>query len=94
MDELSLMASGIENKIKKLIVKYRQVKDKITQVEKENRSLQDELLAEQQRVRALEQRLADLDAAGALASGDTSLARKKVVELLRDIEKCQALLSR
>lgn len=94
MDELSLMASGIENKIKKLIVKYRQIKDKITQVERENRSLQDELSAEKQRVRALEQRLADLDAAGTLVSGDSSLARKKVVELLRDIEKCQALLSR
>lgn len=89
-----MMASGIENKIKKLIVKYRQIKDKITQVERENRSLQDELSAEKQRVRALEQRLADLDAAGTLASGDSSLARKKVVELLRDIEKCQALLSR
>jgi chromosome segregation ATPase len=93
MDELSLIVEGLENKVKKLLIRNKQLKDKIFQLEEERLTLSGKAEAQATRIQQLEGMLAELEAARALGSGDTMHARQKVNELLREIDKCQLLLN-
>ena len=94
MDELSLIIEGIDNKIKKLLVRNNQLQERIIQFEEEKRSLSSELEALTAKLRDSENELAEVKVAGLLKMGDSSYARQRINELLREIEKCQALLNR
>ena len=93
MDELTLIVEGLENKVKKLLVRNKQLKDKIFQLEQERLTLVEKAELQASRVQQLEERMAELESAKVLGSGDTMLARQKINELLREIDKCQSLLN-
>ena len=94
MDELSVIVEGIGNKVKKLILRNVQLKDKLLQAEIEHTGLRDKITEQQKQIEALQNQVATMQLAGLLNDGDTVLARQKVDELLREIEKCQVLLNR
>ncbi len=94
MDELSLIVEGISNKVKKLLVRNKQLKEKVFHLETEKLELQARLREEQTLIKQLENRLAEVQVAKALNADDSLNARQKVNELLREIEKCYSLLNR
>lgn len=94
MEFLPLVVEGIENKIKKLVVRNRQL-------HQENRDLQrklDQLGVENQTLRGevqnLEEAIVKLKVSKSLSNGDQNQARLKIEELLREIDKCYTLLNR
>jgi uncharacterized protein YigA (DUF484 family) len=94
MDELSLIVEGIINKVKKLTVRNKQLKDRIFELENENARLVEELESQAARNDQLEQRIGAVQTAGLLDAEDSFQAKQKVNELLREIEKCYSLLNR
>ena len=93
MDELSLIAEGLENKVKKLLVRNRQLKEKIFQLEEERFKMQEQVDDRSQQIKQFEEQLAGLEAARVIGRGDSVHARQKINELLREIDKCQSLLN-
>jgi chromosome segregation ATPase len=94
MDELSIIVEGIGNKVKKLIIRNKQLKEKLLQFEEEKRDLLENIENQTRQIRELESRIASLQVARVLDTGDSVHARQKVNDLLREIEKCQVLLNR
>ncbi len=94
MDEIALLVEGIENKVKKLTVLNKQLTDKNESLEADKRELQGELTGAQQRIAKLEKEMVHLEVAGSLGAGETSRAKQKINELLREIEKTTVLLNR
>ncbi len=94
MDEFSVIVEGIGNKVKRLILRNKQLKDKLLQVEEDKMSLKDKIGRQEERIQQLESTISDLQVSMVLGSGDTSHARQKLNDLLREIEKCQTLLNR
>lgn len=94
MDELSVIAESIGNKVKKLIIRNKQFKDKLLKTEEEKASLLEKIEKQAEHISNLEDRFASLQVARMLETDDASLARQKVNDLLREIEKCQMLLNR
>ena len=94
MDELSVIVEGIGNKVKKLFLKNIQLKDKLLQAESEKAGLREKIAEQQKQIKALEGQVSTLQVTGSLNNGDAVLARQKVNDLLREIEKCQVLLNR
>lgn len=94
MDELSVIVEGVGNKVKKLIIRNNQLKDKMLELESEKISLQEKIRVQSTQIQQLESRLADMQLGRVLGSDKPLLARQKINELLREIEKCQALLNK
>ncbi len=94
MDELTLIVEGIQNKLKKLTIRNKQLKEKILSLETDNRSLQKDLEGSAQRIGELEKELTNVQAAKLLEGTDSSRAKQKINELLREIEKSTVLLNR
>lgn len=91
---MGLAVEGIINKTQRLILRNRQLKEKITQLEADQQNLKDELSEQASRIRDLEERLSSSHIGSVLEKDDSNQARQKVNELLREIEKCYALLNR
>ncbi len=94
MDEFSLIVEGIGNKVKRLILKNKQLKDSMLQVEEEKMILREKINQQEGLIRQLESTLSEVKVAKVLASEGVPKARQKLNDLLREIEKCQALLNR
>ncbi|MFO7997570.1 MAG: hypothetical protein R6U86_01165 [Bacteroidales bacterium] len=93
MDELSLIVEGLENKVKKLLIRNKQLKDRIFQLEQERLNLMGQVEVQTGRLQQMEERLGEAQSARVLKKGDTLQARQKIHELLREIDKCQSLLN-
>ncbi len=94
MDELSLIVEGIMNKVRKLTVYNKQLKEKIFSLGEEKLMLENDLAAKSERISQLEKDLISLQSASVLEGKDPFMAKQKIEELLREIEKCQVLLNR
>ncbi|HAJ98939.1 MAG TPA: hypothetical protein DCM62_02830 [Bacteroidales bacterium] len=94
MDELGLAAESIQVKIKKLLFLNRQLSERIKVLSVEKQALQDKLSANELQTADLEQRVASLRVATYLKKDDSEKAKQVVAEMLREIEKCFALLNR
>ncbi len=94
MDELKLFLEGIENKIKRLIIKQKSLIEQIEALKAE-KGEKDRLIADQlSRIEELEKKIEVVGSAKALSSEDNTIARHKIDEILRDIDKCLVLLNR
>ena len=94
MDEFSVIVEGIGNKVKRLILRNKHLKDKLLQIEEDRIALKDKIGRQEERIQQLESTISELQVSMVLRSGDSSHARQKLNNLLREIEKCQALLNR
>lgn len=94
MDEFSVIVEGIGNKIKRLIIRNKQLKDKLLQADEEKMVLHEKISKQAEHIRQLENDLSELHVSKVLKTANPLHARQKLNELLREIEKCQALLNR
>ncbi len=92
MNELTLMLEGIANKVKKLMLNDKIMKDKFYYLEQENISLQDKIDVLNTNIEQLEKKIAQVQASKVLDGNDNMHAKQKVNELLREIEKCYELI--
>ncbi len=94
MDELKLFLEGIENKIKRLLIKQGALADQIEKLSAENEE-KERLIKEQQiRIRELEKKIEVIGAAKVISHEDNTVAKHRIDEILRDIDKCLVLLNK
>ncbi len=94
MDELQLFLEGIENKIKRLIIKQKSLLEEIEGLKAE-KGEKDRLIADQsRRIEDLEKKIEVVGSAKALNSEDNTIVRHKIDEILRDIDECLVLLNK
>ena len=94
MDELGLTVEGIINKTRKLILRNGQLKQKVETLEAEQQRLVEQINEQASRIKEMEEKLSGNYLSAAFGKTDSVQARQKVNELLREIEKCYALLNR
>lgn len=94
MDDLVLIVEGIQNKIKKLSARNIMLQEQVASLQAGKDRLQSELDASLERVRRLEEELTQMQFARMADGVDSSRAKQKIDELLRDIEKTTVLLNK
>lgn len=94
MDDLSVLVSGIEHKLMLLLKQQQKSAQQIESLSVENQKLKLQVVRQQQQINQLTEQLKVLlfskDMEHVFGKSD---AKKRINELLRDIEKCIALLS-
>ena len=94
MEILPLVVEGIENKIKKLAFNNQQLKKENLDLHDEKQVLEERNQDLAARIQQQEEVINKLKVAKVLSGKDNLQARQKINELLREIEKCYALLNR
>ncbi len=94
MDELSLIVEGITNKIRKLALQNKKLQQQVLELQDQQVRLTDSLQQQLQQNEQLKQRLQQVQVGKVLSTQDSFQAKQKVNELLREVEKCYALLNR
>jgi len=95
MDKVSIIVSGLEYKVKKIVDLQNQTLIENQKLKQENQN--NKLIIENQKViiKDLEEKLKVLKVAKTLESGkDTYQTKVKINELVREIDKCIALLNK
>jgi predicted nucleic acid-binding Zn-ribbon protein len=92
LGELNLL----NNKIDELLIRYNDLRIKNRELGKENEGLKLKILESEEKVRTLENKYERSKLSGALLGGGENAieAKKKINELVREIDKCVALLNR
>ena len=94
MDKVSIIVSGLDYKIKKIVDLHNQTQSENKKLKQE--ILDNKLIIENQKViiKELEDKLKTLKVVKTLKSGnDTYQTKVKINELVREIDKCIALLN-
>ncbi len=94
MDEITLVLANVEHKLKKLIARNGQLRQQMSGLEKANEQLQDDNRFISDENARLRNELIAVKSAKTLGGNDTSMAKQKINELLREIEKSTVLLNR
>ena len=86
----------LKDKVRKVISMYQQQKDKNEQLNKENQELINKLKSAEQKLNELENQYKKLKLAKTMmaSSHDVRDAKLKVNRMVREIDKCIALLNR
>lgn len=93
MDELTLMLEGIQHKVKRLMVVNKKLREQINSLQNERNALSEQLESQKQNNEQLKEDMLHLRAAKSLGGEDSSMAKQKVNELLREIDKCYELIN-
>jgi|GEM_PF-740999 len=94
MDELGLAVESILVKTKRLALVNRQMHEKIGHLEQDLQTRNNKIAEQAQQIAELEEKLVTLKITSTFSKDDSDPAREKVAEMLREIEKCFALLNR
>lgn len=82
-------------KVRKLIELYEGSKDHNVQLQKENENLKKELKQKESKIASLEERFSNMKLAKGIASVETPHdAKIKINRIVREIDKCIALLNK
>ncbi len=93
MDELTLMLEGIQHKVKRLMVVNKSLREQINSLQNERNALSEQLESQKQNNEQLKEDMLHLRAAKSLGGEDSLMAKQKVNELLREIDKCYKLIN-
>ncbi len=93
MDELLLMLDGIQNKVKRLRLSNKGMREMIQGLELDKKRLMDDIASHKQQVKHMEKHIAELQATKVLQGSDNMQAKQKIKDLLREIEKCYELIN-
>ncbi len=94
MDEITLVLENIGHKLTKLLEHNAQLKKRIRELEAANQDLHQDIKSGNEKAAQLREELIMVKSAKSLAGVDKSMARQKINELLREIEKSTVLLNR
>lgn len=93
---MKIVIDRLQNKLERLVSTHQEVKSANLQLKEKLLSLQEQLEKEQQIVSELKDKNKILKLSVSLHGGeqDTQAARKRINELVREIDKCIALLNK
>ena len=95
MQDLSILVSGIEFKLRKLIEQNNQLKIDNTELLKKNDEFNKIIENQNKKIKELEEKYKVLKIAKSLESTTNSFDQKiKINEMLREVEKCIGLLNK
>jgi hypothetical protein len=95
MQDLSILVSGIEFKLRKLIEQNNQLKIENKQLLKKNDEINNIIENQKKTITKLEEKYKVLKIAKSLENNTNSFDQKiKINEMLREIEKCIGLLNK
>jgi len=86
----------LNKRVEELIKRYGDLKIKINELKNENEVLKLKLQSDNEKIRELETKYERLKLSGALLGGGENAieAKRKINELVREIDRCVALLNR
>jgi chromosome segregation ATPase len=97
MDEksISLLVDSLQSKVERLIIQHKRAKEDIDQLKEENEFLQNKFSESKSKIVDLEERNKVLKLAKSLSgdSGKATDVKLKINELVREIDKCIALVN-
>ncbi len=94
MDEITLALENIEYKLKKLLERNEKLTHRINDLEAENLTMRQEISKINEKNAHLREELIVVKSAKSLEGVDRSMAKQKIDELLREIEKSTVLLNK
>tara|TARA_B100000795_G_scaffold270023_1_gene261978 strand:+ start:7158 stop:7493 length:336 start_codon:yes stop_codon:yes gene_type:complete len=93
---ISLLVDSLQSKVEKLIIQHKRAKEDIGQLKDENEFLQNKFSESKSRIIELEERNKVLKLARSLSGDDfekSTDVKLKINELVREIDKCIALVN-
>lgn len=86
----------LNRKLDELLDRYNNLKREVEELRNGNKVLKTELQDKEQKINELEIKYERIKLSGALMGGgeDANEAKKKITELVREIDRCVALLNR
>ncbi len=94
MDEITLVLENIEYKLKKLLERKEKLAHRIDELENDNKTLREQISKINGKNAQLREELIVVKSAKSLDGVDRSMAKQKINELLREIEKSTVLLNK
>lgn len=95
MQDLTILISGIEFKLRKLISKINQLKNENIQLSKKNEDYLKQIDYQNKTIKELEEKYKVLKIAKSIENKTNSFDQKiKINEMLREIDKCIGLLNK
>ncbi|MCB0402571.1 MAG: hypothetical protein KDD41_10845 [Flavobacteriales bacterium] len=94
MKDVSLLTSGIRQKVEKLIAKQSSLQSENTKLSEQIIKIKQELEEKSQRISELEDKVNMLKIAGSVDSESTKEVKLKINEMVREIDKCIAQINR
>lgn len=93
---MKIIIDRLQNKLERLVVKYQSVKEANQQLEEQLSHLRQQLEEQQEGVQQLEDKNKILRLSASLhgEEQDTKATRNKINELVREVDKCIALLNK
>ena len=94
MEEIKLFLEGIENKLKRLLLRQESLVNQINDLEKEKSEKSNLIVQQGKRIAELEEKIEVMGAVKTLSSEDNEITKHKIDEILRDIDKCLITLNK
>ncbi len=90
------LAAELDSKVTLLLARYKAARDRIQTLETDNQRLQAQLSEATQAQAQLSQQFDTYRAAHAIVNGttDSNEAKRRITQIVREIDKCIALLNR
>ena len=90
------LVSDLKNKINKILSLYEKVKSENADLKKENDALLEDIKKKKHYIEDIEQKYENLKMARAMeiSEGDSEEAKVKIKRIVREIDKCIALLNK
>ena len=94
MEDLSNLVKGLDIKSRQLALKYKKLKNDFEQLQKKHLETENIITQHKQTILELEKQLQILTIAKSIPTGkESSIAKKKINELLRELDTCIDLLN-
>ena len=94
MEDLSDLVKGLDIKSRQLALKHKKLKNDFEQLQKKHLETENSITQHKQTILELEKQLQILTIAKSIPTGkESSIAKKKINELLRELDTCIDLLN-
>lgn len=94
MEDLSDLVKGLDIKSRQLALRYKKLKDDFNQLQLKHSETENSIAQHKQSIIELEKQIQILTIAKSIPTGkESSIAKKKINELLRELDTCIDLLN-
>ena len=94
MENLSDLVKGLDIKSRQLALRHKKLKDEFDQLLKKQLETENNIIQQKQTILELEKQIQILTIAKSIPTGkESSVAKKKINELLRELDTCIDLLN-
>jgi len=96
VSDLKSVAASLENKIEKLVALHQRTRKELAALETKNNNLNQTISQQQQSIKELEEKTKILKLSKSLSTSNenTTELKLKINELIREVDKCIALLNK